>query len=111
MNTPILFALICSIGWGIGTIFDKKATKELNPHTCFVLKTIFYLFCGLALSYFTFDEIAADLKLVKNNSKHQSAFFYLLIGCVITALIGTVFYYKAMKSSNGKTTRRPSQKI
>ena len=58
MNKTILFAIISSFGWGLGAIFDKLASDELHPHTCFVLKTILFLMCGLIFSLFTFEEIS-----------------------------------------------------
>ena len=104
MRPTILFALISSIGWGVGSIFDKKATENLHPHTCFVLKTILYLLCALLFSLFTYKEIITDLDLIKSNSNYQKSFLYLLLGTIVVAFIGSVFYFKALKTSDGNTS-------
>ena len=103
MHYSIVFALICSLGWGVSTWFDKKATNVFTGNTTFVIRSFLYVLVGLVFYAFTAKDVRREVGMITNSQKHQQAFYYLFIGAMLAGFCGTAFYYKAMAASNGNT--------
>ena len=94
----LLPALICSFGWGLTPIFEKKALFYLPPTMSVAIFGIFFGIFGiiiLSLLYYWKPEV------IKKNVKDLSTgSWYLFIAAFLAYVVGSLFFFLALGTSN-----------
>jgi drug/metabolite transporter (DMT)-like permease len=93
----IIPSLMCSLGWGLSPIFDKKALFYLPPIMSVAILGIFFGIFGvilLSLLYYWKPEI------FKKNKKDLSiGLWYLFLAAFLSYVGGYIFFFLALGSS------------
>ena len=98
MLEVIIPSLMCSFGWGISPIFDKKALFYLPPIISVAILGIFFGIFGvilLSLLYYWKPEI-----LKKNTKDLPIGIWYLFLAAFLSYVGGYIFFFLALGSSN-----------
>ena len=97
MSDIILPSIICSLGWGLAPIFEKRAMFYLPPVIAVAIFGLFFGFFGLLIFAYLF---AFKKPLINKNLKDlKIGGFNIFIAAFLAYIIGTLFFFIALGTS------------
>jgi drug/metabolite transporter (DMT)-like permease len=94
----IIPSLITSFGWGLAPIFEKKALFYLPPYLSVAIFGIFFGIFGIIILCCL--QIWKPEVIKKNIKDLKIGMWYLFIAAFLAYIIGTLFFFIALGTSN-----------